>query len=304
MTDYSTNALNQAAWLVYINGIEIPAMGVTVNYGVWQMPTATVQLIPHPMLQRIGYEDRLQVVNFYLDEFWFFDDPQFCLLGEFEVVGWSYANSPRGRALQLECVSHDQILEQLRFFYISSIEDIVGSSVPGPTALGSNFAQTKLIFPACLFLEGLTTPIDLPEADPENADQGFIKRPVDFVLNVFRALLSEVKTDTSDPYITDTTGTIPSGLATAPGKNFFARWMKMTKYHQRWCALPGLEDKKDNSCFPLLKAVQDTETMNALQQQLGAQVGDSGSAWNLLQYVFGTMYMEIAMIPAPPAAIV
>lgn len=303
MTAYSTNDLNQAAWLVYINGIEIPAMGVTTNWGVWQMPTATIQLVPHPMLQRIGYEDRLQVAIFYLDEFWFADDPQFCLLGEFEVVGWSYMNSGHGRSLQLECVSHDQILEQLRFFYISSMGDIADERLNNAT--GGSFAFTKLIFPECLFMEGLTTPIDLPlEEGDATTDQGFIKRPIDFVLNVFRSLLSEVNTASADPYITTVPATVPSGFATASGKNFFARWMKMTKYHHKWCALPGLEDVKDNSCFPLLKAVQDTQTMDALKKQLGSRVGDSGSSWDLLQFIFGTMYMEVAMIPSPPAAIV
>lgn len=306
MTAYTTNPLNQAAWLVYINGIEIPAMGVTATWGVWQMPTATVQLVPHPMLQRIGYEDRLQVAIFYLDQWWFADDPQFCLLGEFEVVGWSYANTPRGRSMQLECVGHDQILEQLRFFYISSLGDIAAADARKHLVTGADILQTKLLFPYCLFTEGLTTPINLP-TDPgssASADAGFIKRPVDFVLNVFRAILSEVNTESKDPLMTDQPATVPPGFATAPGKNFFARWFKMTKFHQRWCALPLMEDQKDNACFPLLKAVQDTQTMDALQSQLGSSIGDSGTAWSLLQYIFGTMYMEIAMIPSPPAAIV
>lgn len=306
MVEYSTNPLNQAGWLVYINGIEVPAMGVTANWGVWQMPTATVQLVPHPMLQRIGYEDRLQVAIFYLDQWWFADDPQFCLLGEFEVVGWSYANTPRGRAMQLECVGHEQILEQLHFFYMSSLNDIASAEALPENYSGAKILQTKLLFPYCLFTEGLTTPIDLPTdaGSQGQADQGFIKRPVDFVLNVFRAILGEVNTDSAQPFITDKPNTIPPGFATAPGKNFFARWFKMTKFHQRWCALPLLEDQKDNACFPLLKAVQDTQTMNALQMGLGSNIGDSGTAWSLLQYIFGTMYMEVAMIPSPPAAIV
>jgi hypothetical protein len=307
MTDYSANALNQAAWLVYINGLEIPVIGVTTNWGVWQMPTATIQMVPHPMLQRIGYEDRLQIVVFYLDEFWFADNPQFCLLGEFEVSGWSYMNSSRGRTLQLECVSHDQILAQLHFYYLSSINDIAKANV-GPDALSGDFQTTKLFYPASLFMEGLTTPIDLPEEtldEGEDAAKGYIKRPIDFVANIFRALLSPVtENESSDIMAIQEKGKLPVGAATAPSKNFFARWLKMTKYHKKWCALPGLEDKKKDTCFPILKAIQDTETLRALQQGIGQQIGSAGSAWDLLQYVFGVMYMEVAMIPSPPTAVI
>jgi hypothetical protein len=301
MPDYTTAPLNQAAWLVYINGIEIPAMGVVSNWGVWQMPTATIQMVPHPMLQRIGYEDRLQIAVFYLDEFWDSDNPQFCLHGEFEVVGWSYNNSGRGRAIQLECVSHDQILEQLHFYYISSIDDITGSQLD----FGLGITATKLLYPACLFMEGLTTPIPLGSADTATGTSqggGYITRPIDFVANIFRSLLSEVQEGSANPLVAQTPGTLPDGVATAPGKNFFARWMKMTKYHRRWCALPEMEDTKDGACFPILKAVQETQLIEALQE-FGQTVGDSGSAWDLLRYVFGLMFMEIAMIPSPAIAV-
>lgn len=295
--DYSVNQLYAASWIVYINGLEIPVMSATANFGVWQIPTATIQLVPHPMLQRIGAEDRLQVVIFYLDNFWFAKNPQYCYLGEFEVTGWSYTNTGRGRSFQLECVGHDQILEQLKFYYMSSVDDIAGAefSTAGVTT-------TKVSYPACLFMEGLTSKIDLPASGvEESGTEGFLKRPIDFVLNIFRALLSPVNT-TSSTLGTD--GTIPTQAVTAPSKNFFARWLKLTGYHKRWCALPYLEDSKDDCCFPILKAVRDTETLKALQDQLGQRVGEAGSAWDLLQYVLGAMYMEIAMIPSPPMAAV
>jgi hypothetical protein len=312
MTTYTINELNQAAWLVYINGLEIPVMGVTTKWGVWQMPTAQIQLVPHPMISRIGYEDRLQVVVFYLDTFWFADNPQFCLLGEFEVSGWSYTNTPRGRAIQLECTAQDKIFEQLNFYYLSSITDIAEAS-NGPQASLGSFKTTKLLYPSSLFMEGLTTAIELPEEsldESSDATKGFIKRPIDFVTNIFRAILSPVA-DTTQPYsspndclFVEEPGKLPSGAATVPSKNFFARWMKMTKFHKRWCALPGIEDQKKDTCFPILEAIRDTETLKALQSQIGQSIGDAGNAWQLLQFVLGSMYMEVAMIPSPPTAIV
>jgi hypothetical protein len=51
----------------------------------------------------------------------------------------------------------------------------------------------------------------------------------------------------------------------------------------------------------LLKAVQDHQALETLQQHIGASVGNSGSIWDLLKMIYSQMYMELAMIPCPPA---
>ncbi len=307
MANYTVNNLEQAAWLVYINGLEIPVPKVEIHYGVWQMPTATLQMVPHTMLQRIGAEDRLQVAIFYLDTFWNPDNPEFCLFGEFEVVGWSYNNTTYGRFIQLNCVAQTQILEQLHFYYISSMTDIVGASVGSTKTDTSTTTQVKLKYPASLFLEGLTAP-PVVKTSGEDADvtidnDNFIKRPIEFVTNVLAALtrpITEVETEVFD--VAADSPAVPRSAASIPGRNFFARWMKMTGFHRKWAALPVLEDVGESGCFPLIKASQDTTTLQALQTQLGNSVGNAGSAWDLLKMVYGYMYMEVAMIPAPPSA--
>lgn len=303
MDSYSVNDLGQAAWLVYINGLEIPVSRVDVNYGIWQMPTLTLQMVPHPILTRIGAEDRLQVAVFYLDTHWDPEDPQFCLLGEFEVVGWGYNNTPRGRYIALSCVSHLQIFEQLKFYYISSISDIAGS-VGTPAA-----SEAKLYYPASLFLEGLITPPPDQDAPSDTAGtvdpNNYIKRPIDLVLNLFRALRRPIDTEQDDPAVADT-GKLPRAATSVPGKNFFSRWLDLTGFHKRWAALPIFEDSmgdENEGCFPIVKASQHTETLAVLRKHIGQSVGHSGSAWKLLKQVLSYMYMEIGVIPAPPAAI-
>ena len=115
MASYSVNQLQQAAWLVYFNGLEIPVAGAEVRFGVWSMPTLTLDMVPHPLLQRLGAEDRIQVVLFYLDTHYNPDSPTFRLMGEFEIMGWGYSTSSRGRSLQFKCVSQMQIFEQMKF---------------------------------------------------------------------------------------------------------------------------------------------------------------------------------------------
>ena len=127
---------------------------------------------------------------------------------------------------------------------------------------------------------------------------------VPFVQNIFRSILLPISTDPED-IVTVPSGsdTLPRSVASVPGKSFFSRWLKMTSFHKRWAALPFLEDERTSGCFPLVKATQDTTTLPALKQQIGQSVGDSGSAWELLQRVLGYMYMEVCAVPAPPAAL-
>lgn len=334
LSSYTVNKPREAAWIVYINGLEIPVTGVDVTYGVWQIPTASIKLVPHPMLQRLGSEDRLHVVVFYKDEHMQGAVPQFRLLGEFEVVGWTYQNSPNGRMLQLDCVSPIQIFKQLYIFYMSSMDDIVAGL--GPEGSGKGAVQAKAFYPASLFLEGLfnvggSSVAGDTQNSKSSASDDFIKRPIDFVLNVFRAILWPVDTsDESDasPDATTQDGHLPRDATSVTGKNFYARWMLRTKFYSRWCALPMFEDpnpvpktawrnegeptpeqeasaeEAGHLCFPLVKAVQDYQVLEALQQHIGASVGNSGSIWDLFKMVYSQMYMEIAMIPCPPSGAV
>lgn len=297
-SNYSVNKLHQAAWLVYINGIEVPAHSVSVNFGVWTIPTASIRLVPHVLLQRLGYEDRLQVEVYYLDEFFTPDTPKMCFMGEYEVVGWSYQSTAVGRFVQLDCKSPMKILEQLRFYFMSSLTDIA-SAAGGPTGTsGETFIGTSVQFPLSLFREGL---VPLP-GEPAGT---LVRTPFEFMRNLFKALLGEVNLQSENPVEAGPNGELPKAMTGVAGKNFFGRWMKMTDFYRRWAALPYFDDeeaKTVDGCFPLLKAVHNKEILDALGQQIGKSVGEQGSAWELLQRIYGTMYMEMLAVPAPPAA--
>jgi hypothetical protein len=312
MTAYTVNQLEQAAWLVYINGLEIPVMSMHMSFAVGGIPNLVMDMVPHPLIRELGKEDRLQVVVFYLDTYWHADDPTFCLLGEFEVTGRSYNKTGASRTVQFQCRGHSQILEQLFFFFISSVDDVVQASGETTGGEASTVSVVKPLYPASLFLEGLISPSTVDSSGgtvtqqldariDAKDNQAYIKRPIDFVLNIFRALLWPVGTDEElDP----SARKLPKEATSIPGKNFFGRWLDMTKYHRRWTALPVFEDNSDEHCFPLLRAAQDTQTFGALQQSLGQSVGNSGSAWQLIQQIFNYMYMEVLTLPAPPATIV
>ena len=287
MTTYATD-LQQAAWVIYINGLEVPFVQATLNWTVGEKPTLQLQLFPYRKLQRMGYEDRLQVAVFYLDTHYDPDNPAFRLLGEFEVVGMTYTNNTRSRSMVFNCKGHLRIFDPLNFFYMSSLNDMVlGLSGPQKSD-ASGVTSTKPFYPLSLFRDGL---IGTSEDD-------HIKRPTDLVTNIFRALLWPVGQKNAEG------NELPEDAASVPGKNFFARWLNMTHFHRRWAALPIFEDVVDDTCFPLLKAVQDTTALEALKTQIGSSVGSAGTAWQLLQQVLGYMYLDISPIPAPPAVTV
>ena len=304
-TNYTVNMPKQAAWLVYLNGVEVPVMGLTASFGVWQIPTATIQLVPHVLLQRIGYEDRIQVQIFYLDEYYDASNPEFKLLGEFEVVGWSYTNSGASRAMELHCEALPRVFKQLFMYYMSAIDDVVVAGLPATGTNANVISDTMVYYPASLFLHGLIRPHTKSSGDRGTAitDEGadFIKSPFEFISNLFVGLLGPIDNEQEDPSTADP-GKLPLNAASAPGRNFFARWFQMTDFVRRWGGLPGIDDddaKKEKGCFPLLRATQSTDVMRAIQVQIGQSVGHSGSIWDIFKMVYETMQMEIAMIPAP-----
>ena len=292
---YTVNMPHQAVWIVYINGIEVPVNSVNVDFGVWTIPTAQIRLIPHVLLQRIGHEDRLQVEIYYLDEFFDPAKPTMCLLGEYEVVGWTYQTTSAGRFLQLDCRSPLKILEQLRFYYMSSLTDQAkGLSAPTSTS-GDVFSTTSVAYPLSLFHQGLV---------PNTKDpQQFITSPFEFIKNLLKALTDPIDLKSESDTVSED-GTLPRTASGVAGRNFFGRWIEMTDFRRRWAALPYFDDegaKTIEGCFPIIKAVNSKEVIEVIAQQIGNSVGDVGTAWDLLQKVYGTMFMEIIAIPAPPA---
>lgn len=304
---FSTNVLHNAAWLVYLNGIEVQASAVSVQFGVWQIPTAQVVLPPHIILQRLGFEDRIMVTIFYLDEFYTPNTPKYCLMGEFELIEWSYVNTGSGRSIQLSCRSPLQIFEQLKFYYMSSLDDIVTANGNVNAGAADTATTTQVLYPQSLFHNGLI-PVRSDRSE-EPAALDFVRTPSDFIWNLFKGLTGKIAyTKTDDEALTEEEkatvleegGKLPQTACAIPGRNFFGRWIFKNQFQRRWVGLYGIDDKDGDSVFPLLSAQNNTEILQALQQQIGVSVGSAGTAWELLQKVMGVMLMEINTTPAPP----
>jgi len=290
---FSDNPNYAGAWLVYVNGVETPTIGFEVDYGVWQIPSFRIHLIPDILIQRIGQEDRVPVQIFYLDP-WATDEPTFRLLVDGEIVGWSYSSATGQRSIAFSCLAHIHLFQQLYFFYMTTVDDIVGSH--DPSVLASAVAVPGLLYPYSLFHQGLlSTKSQVLEVDtttpdtrdvPEDAQP--IKAPYELVTNVIKGIISE---------------NVPANRRAVPMVNFFARHTRKVRFHNRWVRLPMLEDPEAledrKGVFPIFAAARNDQAMLAMQRQVASQMGSSGPVWNLFEQILKMVHMEIAMIPNP-----
>lgn len=306
---FSDNPTYQGAWVCYINGLEVPIMGFEVESAVWQVPTFRIHLLPDVLLTRLGHEDRVPVQLFYLDAWHTPERPEFRLLADGEIIGWSYSNAVGARSMAFTCAAHIYLFQQLYFHFMTNVDDIVASRSPDTVAstLGS---QPGLIYPYALFHQGLTASpgqVDavLPNAQGNRAadtaaDTGApapgtepIQAPYEFVNNIIKGCIS---------------AQVPNERRAVPMMNFFARHVRKVRLHNRLVRLPLLEDPSRLAArvgvFPIFNAARNLEALNAMQRHVASQVGNAGPVWNLVQQTLGLVYMEVGMIPNPCSVLV
>jgi hypothetical protein len=271
---FTLNEPHQGAWLVYINGIEIPCPQVNVGYGVWMIPEATLSFPPHRLLQRLGAEDKLEVVVFFLDDLADKDRPTFKLLFEGEIIGWSYTSSDHGQMMTFNAVADISIFSQLYFFFMNNVDTIAEGTLDN----SDRILTTGAAYPTSLFTKGLF-------ADNENAPD--VTRPYEILQNVLIGMLSNK---------------IPEHRRSLPGTNFFARWARKRNFVNRFAALPYFEDSPDQNrgVFPIFKSVQNANVIDVMRSDLSASVGQAGSIWDVLKMITSVSYTEIAMLPTAP----
>lgn len=295
-SEYSTNPFYQGAWLCYINGIAVPVQGFSVTHGVWMVPSFTIDLIPDETLMRLGHEDLVQVALFYLDQWVDPDKPEWRLLADGEIVGWSYRQTPGGKMMSFRCVAHIRTLQQLYFFFMTNVEDVVAAQDPAIQASG--FATEGLSYPYALFHKGLRLTAASAEAVNSNTSNDTvataasgddaIKAPFEFVYNVIRGVISKE---------------VPDDKRSLPMMNFFARHIRTTRLHNRFVRQPLLEDASTlaarRGVFPIFEAARNEQALLAMQRHTASQLSNSGSVYGIIEQVLKLVYMELSMIPNP-----
>lgn len=271
---------HQATFIVYFNGIEVPAKSVSLRYGVWQTPEMQIDMVADPVIQRLGAEDRVQVVVFYYDDVDVSKEtpPQFRLFGEGEITGWGYRNTSSGRSISFTVVDQMSVLDQLFVHFMTSLDDMLGPLTGPDQTTTALIPSSSLVFPFALFQQGVR-----PQPGQASAT---ITRPFDFLYNIIKAMIG---------------AQMPAEERTVPAANFFARWARLTNFHNKFAASPFFDDTGDNpNIFPVLRALQNVSAVDTICRNLLPNLQNAGSYWNMVQMVYQTMLMEVAMIPGMP----
>jgi len=277
---------HEASFVVYFNGIEIPCEGIDVNMAVNTIPTADVHVAPDRELQRLGAEDRVQVAAFYLDDIYTEltgTDPDFRLLYEGDIVGWSYSNTASGRSMSFRTINFLDILNKLYVSFITGLDSMVTQQVKGnrtPETVPS--AQYGPTFPASILYQGLDS--NAPKA---------IRRPYDMIENALRAAVGSLE---------------QHKLGSVVSTNFFARYVKKVGLLDRFVPSPIIEidhmrlsdDDDPEGVFPILRYVRQQDTLNLFKKHMDQLAG--GSMLGLITDTFQRMYYEYLAITTAPVA--
>lgn len=290
-----------AAWICYVNGVEVPIVGFSVTSGVWQPPRFEITMISDPSLRRLGHEDRVPVQIFYLDNWYDPDRPAFRLLVDGEIIAYRSRKAFGNRYVTFSCMSHVRVFEDLYFFFMNTVDDIVAAQSPEVRTQG--FSQQGLFYPYSLFHQGLFTPsrtgrdAEVSDGTPDApaAGQGaMVKTPFEIAYNVVRGIVGNE-------------AVVPNDHRSLPMMNFFARYVRKTRLHRRFVRLPLLEDvaavEAREGVFPIFAAVRAHEALSAMQHTVAGRIGNSGSIWDMFKQIYGLVFMEFAVV-ANPAAVV
>ncbi len=280
----STTQPKEGAYVVYLNGIEIPATAASVDMVIDGLPTATVTVAPDMNMVQLGKEDRVEVQIFYKDDIYTAVQgrvPDFRLLFDGTIAGWSYVAAAKRRNIQFRCVHASQILETLNPYFITGPNAMVMSGVGMPKPNQVNLVHSGLTLPYSLFFYGF------------NALDKIIKRPYDYIENIFRACIDINEAPKLGSVVTST---------------FYARYMKKLGIPFRFIPSPIIEidplsDPDELGAFPILKAVRDVKTIESIYRT-ASESGLSSNIWSSIQGVFSQMYYEVLSISTAPIAMV
>lgn len=139
-----------------MNGVHVPCPSVSISYGIWQIPQATLSFPPHRLLQRLGHEDRVEVAVFYLDTLADPEDPSWRLIFEGDIVSSDYSSSPHGRQMNFRAIGDISIWTQLHYFFMNNVDTV--SQAVLQNVVVSGVYQPGAFYPFSLFKKGLLIP--------------------------------------------------------------------------------------------------------------------------------------------------
>lgn len=147
-------------FLVYINGVRVPASSANVSVQVDSPASASIQLPAHPILYGLGDEDLLDLAIFYLDNYQY-TEPKWCLLFEGRITGQGYSNTPSNESMYFTAESNMNALQDLYLNFIRKGKGKVTSNKSYPNQIDIRGKSYKSFLGESLSGRALARPFDL-----------------------------------------------------------------------------------------------------------------------------------------------
>ena len=132
-------------FLVYINGVRVPASSATVAVSIDSAAQASIALPAHYILEGLGEEDLLDVAIFYLDSY-YYEKATWCLLFEGRITGQGYENTPSSESLYFTCESYSNALNDLYLNFMSKGKGTTTSNKSYPNQIDVREKSYKKFF--------------------------------------------------------------------------------------------------------------------------------------------------------------
>lgn len=281
-------------YVVYIGGVEVPVNSIDIHFAIGgQDPTALISLAPHRLITRLGAEDRLEVQVFFLDQISYPNQPEYRLLFEGSISGWTFQRDAVQVSVGLTVQGIMNVLRALTVEYLTSVTALANYNPLQGTNIG--IADSDLIMPWKLVFFGIGQEAQLQE--------GFelkrVKRPFDFVFNFLRLIFD---TDSHKEF-----GSIPCAYfygIYSKKYNFFYRFLPSplieTTEIEREVIVDGVPVKERGVFIPVLDALQNQTLALATMARSAANQGSSIPAWETILFILQQLYFEVLQLPAPP----
>lgn len=270
---------------VYIAGVLMPTMAVSITSSFNTPPTANITLPADPRLFTLGRFDRVPVLVFIRETM--VDSEEFILLFEGFISGRSYMNTATQREINVQAIAYMDMLNDAQLTIMSSVNGQLMSTLPSNSAPIVGTAFMPISFPSCLFVYGL---------QEEGKPLKIIKYPSQYLENVLTFVQkSGPKDETAEEPEEPSYGAANGSVAA----KYYSNLSKLLHLLDRYAELPYLDTPADDkAAFPMLKWLQAAAMLNLLTYGASEDPGYY-NAMGLLNFLVGELEYEFAMIASP-----
>lgn len=274
---------------LFVAGIRMPVSSLEINSTYGQLPEANFTMPSDPRLLPLGRMDRIPVHIFVRETM--AESPNFILMFEGYIVSRHYVNSAIQRSMQFNAISSLDILNDTKFKFLRSIDDIFMASAAGMADKENQTVVNGLTFPQCLFQPDLGMNPDMSSY--------MVGCPTEYLENVYRFVQKGGPNNGSSPYNT-------SVMA-----KYYADFAENIRLLRRYEPLPYFDEVEGRSvkdiqsttantstAFPILYGQSTQQAIARLMNQT-ERAPEVMSPMDMLTYVLDQLEYEYLCVTNP-----